>query len=127
MKTMTTAFCTTVLLATASMITIAAAESTGDRAELDAVKTAKVTLLDAIRTAETEAKGKALDGQVGEEQGPPSYEIEVLAQNNLVSKVYVDMQTGKVLKVVDATDKESDGEDSYDQQNDGEQDDDGDQ
>ena len=76
--------------------------------ETQAVMNAKISLADAIKVAEAEAKGKAVDSGVADENGVVSYEVEIVGQDGKRMDVLVDPQTGKVLKMAAAeTDDES--------------------
>lgn len=70
--------------------------------ETQAVMNAKISLADAIKVAETEAKGKAVDSGVADENGVVSYDVEIVGQNGKRTDVLVDPQTGKVLKMAAA-------------------------
>jgi uncharacterized membrane protein YkoI len=72
------------------------------------IVSAKISLAQAIAAAEQQAGGKAIDAGLENENGTMAFAIEV-AKDNVVQKVLVDLQTGKVLKVV-AADDEEDGE-----------------
>ncbi len=80
-----------------------------DAAEMAKLAAAKTSLSQAIAIAEKETGGKAIDADFDNEDGTLSLEIEVL-KDNAVSKVIIDADTGKVLKVAVA-DSENDEND----------------
>jgi uncharacterized membrane protein YkoI len=69
--------------------------------EFAALINAKTTLGQAIAAAEQQTGGKAIDAGLENENGTMAFAVEV-AKDNTVQKVLVDLQTGKVLKVVAA-------------------------
>jgi uncharacterized membrane protein YkoI len=69
--------------------------------ELAAVVNAKTSLGQAIAAAEQQSGGKAIDAGLENENGTMTFAVEV-AKDNTVQKVLVDLQTGKVLKVLAA-------------------------
>ncbi len=89
--------------------TLAKADKHGNETiETETLMNAKISLADAIKVAETEAKGKAVDSGVNDEGGVVGYEVEVVGQDGKRTDVLVDPQTGKVLKMAAAeTDNES--------------------
>ena len=88
---------------------IAQAGEKPDAAEMAKLIAAKTSLSQAIAIAEKETGGKAIDAGFDNEDGTMSLEIEVL-KDNAVSKVIIDADTGKVLKVA-AADSEDDEND----------------
>ena len=62
--------------------------------------------------ASTEGKGKAVDSGLSAENGAISYQVEVVAPDGKRTDVFVDLQTGKVLKMAaaDSTDEGGDNE-----------------
>ena len=80
-----------------------------DAAEMAKLAAAKTSLSQAIAIAEKETGGKAIDADFDNENGALSLEIEVL-KDNAVSKVIIDADTGKVVKVAvaDSEDDEND-------------------
>ena len=70
--------------------------------ETQVLANAKIGLGDAIKTAETESKGKAIESGLNGENGAASYQVEVLMPDGKRTNVFVDPQTGKVLKMADA-------------------------
>ncbi len=80
--------------------------------ETQALMNAKISVGDAIKTAEAEGKGKAVDSGLSAENGAISYQVEVVAPDGKRTDVFVDLQTGKVLKMAaaDSTDEGGDNE-----------------
>ena len=80
--------------------------------ETQALMNAKISIADAIKAAEAEGKGKAVDSGLSDENGEISYQVEVVAPDGKRTDVFVDLQTGKVLKMAaaDSTDEGGDNE-----------------
>ncbi|GMV51201.1 hypothetical protein FBQ96_01570 [Nitrospirales bacterium NOB] len=57
--------------------------------------TATVTLEEAVRHALTAVPGKAVEAEIGKEDGRTVYEVEIVDVNNKTQKVYVDAQSGQ--------------------------------
>lgn len=70
--------------------------------ETQALMNAKISIADAIKAAEAEGKGKAVDSGLNDENGDVSYQVEVVAPDGKRTDVFVDLQTGKVLKMAAA-------------------------
>ena len=87
---------------------VAHADDKLDSAEMATLMAAKTSLAQAIAIAEKETGGKAIDAGFDSEDGATTLEVEVLKDKN-VSKVIVDAETGKVVKVTvaDAADAEN--------------------
>jgi hypothetical protein len=90
-------------------LTAARAGAGHDAAEIAALRNAKISLQEAIATAERTASGKAINAGLDNENGVMSYSVEVL-KDSTVETVLVDLGSGQVRKVVPA-DSEA-GEDS---------------
>jgi uncharacterized membrane protein YkoI len=73
---------------------------------------AKITLTEAISTAEQKTGAKATEATVDEVNGVPTFKVMVV-KDQAVQKVLIDAQTGQVLKVA-AADKEGEGEEEED-------------
>ena len=90
-----------VVLAAAGLIAIgggssvAYAEEHGDLGDAQALANSKVSLTQAIATAEQQAGGKAVDAGVDNENGTVRIAVEV-ASNQGVETVLVDPQAGQV-------------------------------
>ena len=67
--------------------------------ETQAIMNAKIGIADAIRAAETESKGRAVQSGLNDENGAVSYQVEVLMPDGKRTDVFVDLDTGKVLKM----------------------------
>ena len=78
--------------------------------ETQALMNAKISIGDAIKTAEAEAKGRAVDSGLNDENGDVSYQVEVLTRDGKRTDVFVDLQSGKVLKMAAAGADEKGGE-----------------
>ena len=74
-----------------------------------AMLAAKVTLADAIATAEKEAGGKAIDAGMDDQDGVRFIAVNV-AEGEEVQTVLIDPQTGKVIKIGAKDDDEEDGD-----------------
>jgi predicted thioesterase len=59
------------------------------------VSTATVTLEDAVKHALKVVPGKAVEAEIGKEDGRTVYEVEIIDSNNKTQKVYVDAQSGQ--------------------------------
>lgn len=80
--------------------TAAFAKSGADGSDNDAVAdlaNAKVTLVQAVTTAEQHAGGRATGAELETEKSKALYEVEVVSANKAVYDVTVDAGTGKVL------------------------------
>ena len=82
----------------------------GGAQERAAALSAKTSIAQAIAAAEQETGGKAIDAGLENQNGTVSYEVEI-AKGDKVEKVFVDLQTGKVLKVAAADTEHGDHED----------------
>ena len=80
---------------------VAAAKSKeiGEQGEISAVLNAKTSLARAIAAAEHETGGKAINAGIQEQDGALAYEVEI-AKGNAVQRVLVDLDSGKVTKVM---------------------------
>ena len=56
--------------------------------------TASITLEDAVKKALTAVPGKAVEAEIGKEDGRTCYVVEIIDRSNNTQKVYVDAQTG---------------------------------
>ena len=68
-----------------------------DKAEVTDLQNAKVTLTDAVKTAERKTGGKAMDAQLTTRQGKPVYEVEVAQGGSNMGTVRVDPSSGKAM------------------------------
>ena len=59
------------------------------------VSTAKITLSEAVQHAVKAVPGKAVEAEIGKEDGRTVYEVEIIDMNKKTQKVYVDAETGK--------------------------------
>lgn len=60
----------------------------------DLVATAKITLEEAVRHAVKAVPGKAVEAEIGKEDGRTVYEVEIVDASKKTHKVYVDAETG---------------------------------
>jgi uncharacterized membrane protein YkoI len=60
---------------------------------------ARITLEQAIRTAVQTLPGKAVEAQIGKEDGRTVYEVKIIDSQDKTRTVYVDAQTGQTMKV----------------------------
>ena len=74
--------------------------------ETQAIMNAKISIADAITAAEIESKGKAVDSGLNDDNGTVSYQVEVLMPDGKRTDVFVDLDTGKVLKMAAADNDE---------------------
>ena len=101
----------------------AESQAEGSEVQIDenqAIMNAKISIADAIRAAEAEGKGKAVDSGLNDENGTVSYQVEVLAPDGKRTDIFVDLQTGKVLKMADAGTGEGDQQNENDEEGAGE-------
>jgi uncharacterized membrane protein YkoI len=61
--------------------------------------TARISMEQAVRTALSAVPGKAVEAQLGKEDGRVAYEIEIIDSGKKTRTVYVDAQNGKTMKV----------------------------
>ena len=61
----------------------------------DLVAGAKITMEEAVRNAVKAVPGKAVEAEIGKEDGRTVFEVEIIDANNKKQKVYVDAQTGQ--------------------------------
>lgn len=62
-------------------------------------ESAKIPMEQAIRMATGEVPGKAVEAQIGKEDGKTVYEIDIIDSSKKERTVYIDAQTGQVMKV----------------------------
>lgn len=60
---------------------------------------ARVSMIDAIKTAEQAKPGKAVEVNMGKDDGRVVYKIEIVDANKKTHKVYVDAVDGKVHEI----------------------------
>lgn len=99
------------------------AEESGEKGEssvneTQALMNAKISVADAIRTAESEAKGKAVDSGLNDENGEVSYQVEIVGQDGKRTDVFVDLQSGKVLRIA-ASDSDEENTKKEEEQDEG--------
>jgi hypothetical protein len=62
---------------------------------------ARVTMIEALRTAQKKVPGKPVEVNMGKDEGRVVYKIEIIDKNKNTKKVYIDAETGKVHMVKD--------------------------
>ena len=61
----------------------------------DLVAGAKITMEEAVRNAVKAVPGKAVEAEIGKEDGRTVFEVQIIDANKKTQKVYVDAQTGQ--------------------------------
>lgn len=56
---------------------------------------ASITLEEAVKKALVAVPGKAVEAEIGKDDGRTCYVVEIVDRNNSTQKVYVDAQTGQ--------------------------------
>lgn len=83
----------------AAGVTSAIAANNGaaaDQAEMQALGTVKLSMVDAIKAAETAQPGKTAEVQFDLENGAPAYEVTIIAADGTEHNMMVDANSGKV-------------------------------
>ena len=62
---------------------------------------ARVTMIQALKTAQKKVPGKPVEVNMGKDDGRVVYKIEIIDKNKNTKKVYIDAETGKVHTVKD--------------------------
>ncbi|WP_447978908.1 PepSY domain-containing protein [Candidatus Nitrospira bockiana] len=62
-------------------------------------ESAKVPMEQAIKIATAEVPGKVVEAQLGKEDGRTVYEIDIIDASKKERTVYVDAQTGQMMKI----------------------------
>ena len=62
---------------------------------------ARITMVEALKTAQKEVPGKPVEVTMGKDDGRVVYKIEIIDKNKNTKKVYIDAVTGKVHTVKD--------------------------
>ena len=62
---------------------------------------ARITMVEALKTAQKEVPGKPVEVNMGKDDGRVVYKIEIIDKNKNTKKVYIDAVTGKVHTVKD--------------------------
>jgi uncharacterized membrane protein YkoI len=62
-------------------------------------ESAQITMEQAIKTALAAVPGKAVEAQLGKEDGRTVYEIDIIDSSKKERTVYVDAQSGKTMKI----------------------------
>lgn len=84
------------LAAGGSALAAESGRDNNDKAEMQKVTAAKITLADAVAKAEQTLGGKAFDAAISDEKGDNAWEIELSQADGSVKTVMVDTQSGKI-------------------------------
>jgi uncharacterized membrane protein YkoI len=60
---------------------------------------ARIPMDQAVKAAVAAVPGKAVEAELGKEDGRVAYEIEIIDNNKTSRTVYIDAQSGKTMKV----------------------------
>jgi len=69
-----------------------------DRAEMDAALASKVSLTEAVKAAEAQSGGQAMEVVFGDENGRFGYEVTTITPDREEHNLFVDGSTGSVVK-----------------------------
>jgi len=106
-KILTALFTMVIMASTAANVAQAGESKEKEANELKLFSQARISLTEAIKAAEQETGGKAMEAEVDDESNTVQFEIEIL-KDGKIHEVMVDGKTGKVLKVsLDDESKES--------------------
>ena len=97
-KTLAALFSLVVLVSTAANVAKANESKNKEANELTLFSQSKISLIDAIKAAEQNTGGKALEAELDDESSTVRFEIKIL-KDGKIHEVIVDGITGKVLKV----------------------------
>ena len=97
-KILTALFTMVIMTATAANVAQAGESKEKEAKELKLFSEAKITLTEAIKAAEKNVGGKAMEAELDDESNTVQFEIEVL-KDGKIHEVMIDGITGKVLKV----------------------------
>jgi uncharacterized membrane protein YkoI len=97
-KTLIALFTIGLMAGTGATIAQAAVTKDDEAKELQLFSQAKISLSDAIKTAEQKVGGKALEADLDDEAKTVQFEVEVVKEGK-IHKVMVDGKTGKALSV----------------------------
>jgi uncharacterized membrane protein YkoI len=84
-----------------SSLAFAESKEAGEHKEITAVMNAKTSLTQAIAAAEQQIGGKAISAALEDRKGVTAYEVEI-ASGSKLQKVFVDLETGKIVKTIAA-------------------------
>jgi uncharacterized membrane protein YkoI len=59
---------------------------------------ARISMIEAIKTAEKKFPGKPIEAKMGKDEGRMVYEVELIDKNNKNHWVYVDAQNGSIVE-----------------------------
>jgi uncharacterized membrane protein YkoI len=75
----------------------ATASNAGHSQELELIKTSKIEVTDAIKSAQTKTPGRVIDTELRSKNGRTVWEVDVATADGKAAEVDVDAQTGQVL------------------------------
>lgn len=86
-------------------------QSAADRSEMQAALAAKVSMAAALKSAEEQSGGRAMEAAFTVENGRSGYEVTVVAKDGGESNFFVDATTGNPVKVAVTGDDEDNDRD----------------
>lgn len=102
---------------------VKAQKENDDREDRANAKSAKISINEAIKTAEKDVNGKVVSVELDREDGRLVYEAEAVTKDGQEHEVTVDANTGKVVKV-EADDDDNDDDDHDEDDGEGDEDND---
>lgn len=93
-----------------------------DQAEMQAALAAKVSITQAIQTAERQSGGKAMEAAFSDENDKQGYEVTTVAKDGTEQNLFVDAKTGKAVGAAAAANDEN-GDNGVAENEDGQHDD----
>lgn len=91
-----------------------------DQAEMQAALAAKVSMMQAIQSAESQSGGRAMEAVFSDENGNPGYEVSIVTTDGAEHNLVVDASTGNVAKATPAAENENDDNGTVDDSEEGE-------
>lgn len=82
-----------------------------EQQEMQALASAKISIADAVKTAEASAGGKAAEVELDNVEGKAAYDVSVVLADGTEHEVLVDANSGEVIKTV-VDDDEGDDDDN---------------
>lgn len=104
-------------IASFGMASAASDSSAADTKEMQALSTAKLSAMDAIKAVEAQQPGKVAEVEFDIEKGVASFEINILAADGIEHDFMVDANSGTVTKI--AANEDQNGDDGDDENGDG--------
>ncbi|MCF6112168.1 PepSY domain-containing protein [Mesorhizobium muleiense] len=87
-----------------------------DHAEMQAALAAKVSMMQAIQSAESQSGGRAMEAVFSDENGNPGYEVSIVTTDGAEHNLVVDASTGNVAKATQAAENENDDNGTVDEE-----------